>query len=100
MADRDEDLIRSFGIEVAYARADEQRLIAIEVAAGTRVREALRASGIGDDFPEIDLASCPLGVFGRTVDDDYRLEPGDRIEIYRPLRADPREARRQRARLR
>ncbi|MGI9343572.1 MAG: RnfH family protein [Gammaproteobacteria bacterium] len=99
MADGDDDPGRSFTVEVAYARADVQRLIAIEVPAGTRVRAALLASGIVDEFPEIDVAGCPLGIFGRRVDDDHRLAPGDRIEIYRPLSADPREARRQRAAL-
>lgn len=99
MADGDDDPVRSFGVEVAYARADVQRLIAIEVPAGTGVRAALLASGIADEFPEIDAVGCPLGIFGRRVDDDYRLAPGDRIEIYRPLSADPREARRQRAQL-
>jgi len=99
MADRDDDQVRSFTVEVAYARADVQRLIEIEVLAGTRVRDAVRASGIVSEFPEIDVGGCPLGIFGRRVDDDYRLAPGDRIEIYRPLSADPREARRQRAAL-
>ena len=48
-------------------------------------------------FPEIDLAGCELGVFGKVVADDYELMEGDRIEIYRPLMADPKEVRRERA---
>lgn len=86
-----------FGIEVAYAAADKQIILECEVDAGIAPRDAVRASGIVEHFPEIDVEHCDLGVFGKTIDDSYRLGPGDRIEIYRPLIADPKEVRRQRA---
>ncbi len=85
------------GIEVAYATPQKQIVVDCEVEAGTAPRDAVRASGIVEHFPEIDIDRCDLGVFGKAVDDNYRLNPGDRIEIYRPLLADPKEIRRQRA---
>jgi uncharacterized protein len=86
-------------IEVVYAAVDRQLLLAIELPAGTTVREALEISGIGEQFPEVDLAHCPVGIFGKAVADaDIRVvRAGDRIEIYRPLLADPKEVRRLRA---
>lgn len=85
-------------IEVAYARAERQLLRALEVAAGTTLIEAVRQSGILQEFPEIDPARASFGVFGRIRPADTVLQEGDRVEIYRPLLADPKEARRRRAR--
>ncbi|MFW9082329.1 RnfH family protein [Pseudomonas sp. P2757] len=86
-------------IEVVYAAVDRQVLRTFRVVDGLTVRAALMASGIGDEFPELDLASCPVGIFGKVIaDPDVRLiQEGDRIEIYRPLLADPKEVRRLRA---
>jgi len=84
-------------IEVAYATPQKQLILECEVESGITVRDAARQSGIDQHFPEIDLQSCELGVFGKAVTDDYELTNGDRIEIYRPLIADPKEIRRQRA---
>ncbi len=84
-------------VEVVYALPDHQQLISIKVPAGTNAREALRLSGLGDDFPELDVENCPLGVFAQEVSADYLLVEGDRVEIYRPLEVDPRTARRIRA---
>ena len=86
-------------VEVVYAAIDRQRLLAFSVAQGTSVRAALLASGIGKEFPELDLTSCPVGIFGKQVVDPQNrvLQAGERIEIYRPLLADPKEIRRQRA---
>ncbi len=84
-------------IEIAYATPRKQLILEHEVAAGSLAREAVRSCGIGQHFPEIDLESCDIGVFGKAVADDYPLNDGDRIEIYRPLIADPKEVRRQRA---
>ncbi len=84
-------------IEVAYATPDAQKIIECEIVGGTSPREALRQSNIKEFFPEIDLDRCDLGVFGKLVADSYELVDGDRIEIYRPLIADPKEVRRQRA---
>ncbi|PZW96405.1 hypothetical protein DFS28_106308 [Pseudomonas sp. 478] len=63
------------------------------------MRAALLASGIGEAFSELDLASCPVGIFGKVIadPDKYPVQAGDRIEIYRPLLADPKEVRRLRA---
>lgn len=87
----------AIGVEVAYALTARQWLRTLSVPAGTKVRDALRLSRIVDECPEIDPQRCPVGVFGRVVDDDYVLADGDRIEIYRPLKVDPKEARRARA---
>jgi len=84
-------------IEVAYATPKKQIILECEVDTGTTPREVVKASGINHHFPEIDLEKCELGVFGKAVAADYELNDGDRIEIYRPLLADPKEVRRQRA---
>ncbi|MCU1775321.1 MULTISPECIES: RnfH family protein [unclassified Pseudomonas] len=86
-------------IEVVYAAVDRQILRTLSVPEGATVREAVLKSGIGDEFPELDLNECPLGIFGKVVaDPQVRLiQAGDRIEIYRPLLADPKEVRRLRA---
>ena len=87
----------SIQIEVAYATPAKQKIVECRVEPGTSPRDAVRLSGIDRHFPEIDLDNSDLGVFGKTVADDYELQDGDRIEIYRPLIADPKEIRRQRA---
>ncbi len=84
-------------VEVAYATPKRQLIIATEVPPGATVAQAVRLSGICEEFPEIDLEANRLGVFGRVVRPDALLRPGDRVEIYRPLMVDPRQARRQRA---
>lgn len=86
-------------IEVVYAAVDRQVLRTISVPEGLTVRDALLKSGIGDEFPELDLAECPVGIFGKVIaDPEVRLiQAEDRIEIYRPLLADPKEVRRLRA---
>ncbi|WP_447783544.1 RnfH family protein [Pseudomonas germanica] len=86
-------------IEVVYAAVDRQALRTVSVKEGATVRAAVLASGIGSEFPELNLAECPLGIFGKVVaDPDTRvIQAGDRIEIYRPLLADPKEVRRLRA---
>jgi putative ubiquitin-RnfH superfamily antitoxin RatB of RatAB toxin-antitoxin module len=84
-------------IEVAYATPEKQLILECEVDSGTAVRDVVRVSGIEQHFPDIDLENCDLGVFGKSVADDFELSDGDRIEIYRPLIADPKEVRRQRA---
>ena len=86
-------------IEVVYAAVDRQVLLVVAVPVGTSLRAAVQVSGIAVQFPELDLAGCPLGVFGKVVADaEVRsVRAGDRIEIYRPLLADPKEVRRLRA---
>lgn len=92
------ELRRLLRVEVAYALPEEQLLIALNVEEGTTVRLAIERSGILRRAPEIDLAN--VGLFGRVVPLDTPLRDGDRVEIYRPLIADPKQARRDRARRR
>jgi len=84
-------------VEVAYATPQKQVILECEVEAGSTARELVRQCGIEQHFSEIDLDRCDIGVFGKAVADDYQLDEGDRVEIYRPLIADPKEVRRQRA---
>ncbi|MDJ0929191.1 MAG: RnfH family protein [Gammaproteobacteria bacterium] len=82
-------------IEVACALPGRQRLIALNVSAGTNAREALALSQLQAEFPELDFERLPLAVYGELVADDYLLQPGDRVEVCRPLARDPREVRRE-----
>ncbi|WP_085677196.1 MULTISPECIES: RnfH family protein [unclassified Pseudomonas] len=86
-------------VEVAYATAERQWLLACEVPDGASVREALRLCGIAAQVGGLDVEQCPVGIFGKQVADAHErvVEEGDRLEIYRPLLLDPKEARRQRA---
>ncbi|SEI81107.1 hypothetical protein SAMN04244579_02105 [Azotobacter beijerinckii] len=90
---------QSIAVEVVYALADRQKLVGLSVPRGTTVREAALRSALDRDFPGLDLASAPLGVFGKAVarPEERMLEEGERVEIYRPLIADPKEVRKQRA---
>jgi len=85
-------------VEVVYALRDRQLLLEVTLARGATARQAVERSGILQRCPEIDLARSTLGVFGRIASPDVRLRHGDRVEIYRPLVADPKDARRERAR--
>jgi len=87
----------SITIEVVYALPHEQTLLKKVVQAGTTVAEAVQVSGILQKYPQIDLATSKLGIFGKLVKPDTSLRDRDRIEIYRPLIADPKEVRRRRA---
>lgn len=84
-------------IEVAYATEQEQLILPVQVPAACTVAQALARSGIERHFPEIDLASVRVGIFGKLSKPDAQLSPGDRVEIYRKLIADPKEARKKRA---
>ncbi|MEM7279195.1 MAG: RnfH family protein [Pseudomonadota bacterium] len=81
-------------IEVAYATPALQKVMAIKVAPRCKARDAVAASGLKRYFPELDYTAVSLGVWGRPIDDEYLLQPGDRLELYRPLAEDPRERRR------
>jgi putative ubiquitin-RnfH superfamily antitoxin RatB of RatAB toxin-antitoxin module len=89
----------SIEVEVVYASVDRQRLLPLKVPSGSSVRQALLMSGMDREFPELDLTQCPVGIFGKVVSDPVSriLQAGERIEIYRPLLADPKEVRRLRA---
>ena len=83
-------------VEVAHARADKQVILPVEVPVGATIEQAIQQSGILDLFPEIDLAKSKVGVFAKLSKATAELNPGDRVEIYRPLIADPKEVRRKR----
>ena len=84
-------------IEVCYATAQCQEVVALEMEEGARAIDAVLASGLAGRYPQIDLAALVLGIFGKVVAPDTVLRAGDRVEIYRPLTADPKQARRARA---
>jgi hypothetical protein len=87
----------NINIEVVYALPGEQILLRQAVAPGVTVAGAIQASGILQKHPEIDLAVNKLGIFGKLTKADAVLRDKDRVEIYRPLIADPKEVRRKRA---
>ncbi|MFT7289010.1 MAG: putative ubiquitin-RnfH superfamily antitoxin RatB of RatAB toxin-antitoxin module [Halieaceae bacterium] len=85
-------------VEVVYAEPERQKIIALEVPRGSTALEAASLSGIEGMFPELSLDdSSKLGVFGHVVGASQVLSDGDRVEIYRPLKADPKEVRKARA---
>lgn len=85
-------------VEVVYARSDVQQLAVLELGIGATAHDALRLSGLLQQFPEITLKTYKLGIFGRTIGLQQVLRDGDRVEIYRELPIDPKQARRERAR--
>ncbi|PVY75962.1 hypothetical protein C8D92_106224 [Tamilnaduibacter salinus] len=87
-------------VEVAYATPERQEIVTLEVAAGTTVYTAATQSGLERVFPELDYEQAAMGVFGKVVKRprEQVLRAGDRVEIYRPLKIDPKDARIQRAR--
>lgn len=87
-------------VEVAYALPAEQVLLVLDVEPGITVGQVIERSGIVLRFPEIGTAPAAVGVFGKRARLDTLVRDGDRIEIYRPLIADPKEVRRARAKLR
>lgn len=90
---------KQLSVEVVFAAPDRQMLITLQLPAGATVREAALQSGLQAHFPELDLVEAPLGLFGKQVASPATqpVEEGDRVEIYRPLLADPKEVRKRRA---
>ncbi|MEH6566896.1 MAG: RnfH family protein [Halopseudomonas sp.] len=90
---------KSMVVEVAYALPHKQKIISLSVPEGTNMREAVALSRMADHFPELNVTSCPVGIFGKAVPkpEERILQPGERVEMYRPLIADPKEVRKQRA---
>ena len=84
-------------VEVAYATPERQLIVAVDIPPGTTAMEAIERSGIRSEFSEMVIDENALGIFSRKVGPDYAMKAGDRLEIYRPLIADPKEIRRQRA---
>lgn len=93
------DNIKQMGlqVEVVLAMPDLQELISIQVDEGTSLGKAIEQSGILDRFKNFELDPARVGIFGNKAAIDQVLRDGDRVEIYRPLIADPKESRRQRA---
>lgn len=96
--------IESIAVEVAYALPDKQKIIPLLVEPGTTALQAVERSGIARIFPEIDIATAKMGIFGQALGTkglqppgQHQLAEGDRVEIYRPLICDPKEVRRKRA---
>ncbi len=88
---------KSIPIEVAYALPAQQLILKLQVEEGATAEQAILASGLLQKFPEIDLTQNKIGIFGKLVKSDTVLREKDRVEIYRPLIADPKEVRKQRA---
>lgn len=86
-------------VTVALALPDRQEVVALRLEDGSTVADALERSGLARRFPEVDLAAAPVGVWSRRCERSALLRDGDRVEVYRPLQADPKEMRRRRARL-
>lgn len=84
-------------VEVAYARERAQALLTVKGPHGLSAADAVKRSGILTRFPEIDLAVNKLGVFGKVIKPEQVLQSGERVEIYAPLIADPKQARKERA---
>ncbi|WP_353666388.1 RnfH family protein [Marinomonas sp. THO17] len=86
-------------VEVAYALPEKQKIVSLEVEEGCTVREAVRRSNINAFFPELDVESVKLGIFGKAVRnaDQQALKEGERVELYRELKVDPKQARANRA---
>ncbi len=93
MSESESNMIR---VEVAYALPEQQLILEVMVPSEATLQAAVEASGILERFPEIDLSKNKMGIFGKLSKKDASLRAGDRIEIYRPLVADPKEVRRKR----
>lgn len=91
---------KSLRVEVVYALPSGQALVSVEVEDGATVAEAIERSGIVSRFPEIVRPTSLVGIFGKRTTLAARVRDGDRVEIYRPLIVDPKEARRAKARMR
>jgi putative ubiquitin-RnfH superfamily antitoxin RatB of RatAB toxin-antitoxin module len=84
-------------VEVAYALPERQTLLRLNVPIGTTAEQAVQRSGVLERYPELDLSASKLGIFAKVVPPQRELREGDRVEIYRPLLADPKAVRQKRA---
>lgn len=92
-----QNIQKKIGVEVVYALPEEQTLLAFEVDEGATAEDVIHQSGILEQYPEIDLESQKIGLFGKIISKKQILREKDRVEIYRPLIADPKEVRKKRA---
>ena len=88
---------KKINIEVAYALPEQQVILPLQVNVGTTIVQAIELSGVLEQFTEIDMAQSKIGIFGKAEKPETELRDKDRVEIYRPLIADPKESRRKRA---
>ena len=88
---------KSLRVEVAHALPEKQVILELQVAEGASVLEAAQQSGVTGQFQDIDLDNAKFGIFGKVVSPKQVLREGERVEIYRPLIADPKEVRKARA---
>lgn len=84
-------------VEVAYGKPDEQTLLTVVLSAGSSAHDAIMACGLLQHYPELVPESLDIGIFGRKVTLEFLVSDGDRIEVYRPLLIDPKQARRNRS---
>jgi putative ubiquitin-RnfH superfamily antitoxin RatB of RatAB toxin-antitoxin module len=90
-------MAESIQLEIAYAKSDRQEIISLKLPEGSTIQQAIAASGLLQRHPEIDLAKAKVGIYGKLSRMDTVVRERDRVEIYRPLIADPKEVRKQRA---
>ena len=90
-------MTKKITVEVAFALPDKQKIIALDVDEGTTAMDAAKQSGIEQQFSDIELETVKVGIFGKAVKPDQVLRTGDRVEIYRPLKIDPKASRKARA---
>ncbi len=93
----DQDDQKTIHVEVVLAMPERQELVALEVVSGSTLAEAIAQSGVTEMFEGFELDTAKVGIFGLKASQQQVLREGDRVEIYRPLIADPKESRRQRA---
>jgi len=90
-------MAKKINVEVAYALPEEQTLLSLDVDEGSDVRQVIVESGLLQKYPELDLEKIKVGIFGKLTTMKQVLREKDRVEIYRPLIADPKEVRKKRA---
>jgi uncharacterized protein len=90
-------MAESIQLEITYAKPDRQEIISLKLPEGSTIQQAVEASGLLQRHPEIDLAKAKVGIYGKLSRMDTVVRERDRVEIYRPLIADPKEVRKQRA---
>lgn len=91
------ELVADVAVEVVLATPECQVLLTVEVEAGASVADVIASSGIASRFAELAVADMAVGIWGEPVSRDSMVNAGDRVELYRPLEIDPRDARRRRA---
>lgn len=90
-------MAESIQLEVTYAKPERQEVVSLKLPAGSTIKQAIEASGLMARYPEIDLAKTKVGIYGKLSRMDTVVRDRDRVELYRPLIADPKEVRKQRA---